>query len=310
MKSLDAASSNQLGLVFSFSARGAPLVAQEVTFTAYCSVAVFTALIWTWALCVQEEIEIVQRKGLSMPIIAYYVTRFATMGACLCTVLAGLDIQFDPGKVEPWKIEPFGFAFLWITQSSTGLLFFYRIRAVYQHSKSIRYGFFAMWMLVTVSPSLLLLPPAVRCYMPNKHCYIWGPLTLAGNGTALVNDTLVFIGVSLHAYGNMTLDTSRLSRAHRFKLIIQGNGLYKVSRMLLKSGQLYYGAIVGVQISSTVVVSLGLRYSQIFYITYIPFASTLACKVFRMVMLCDTIEDPLSTLEIHEMFEVGMMGIE
>ncbi|KZP05362.1 hypothetical protein FIBSPDRAFT_877602, partial [Athelia psychrophila] len=268
------------------------------------------ALVWTWALCMQEEIEIVQRKGLSMPIIAYGVTRFATVGACLCTVLSSLDIQLDPGKVEPWKIEPFSIAFLWITQSSTGLLFFCRIRAVYQHSKGIRYGFFAMWILVTISPSMLFLRPAVRCYMPGKHCYIWGPLTLAGNGTALVNDTLVFIGVSIHAYVNMTLDTSRLSRTRRFKLLIQGNGLYKVSRMLLKSGQLYYGAIIGVQISSTVAVSLGLSYSQILYITYIPFASTLACKVFRMVMLCDTIEDPLSTLEIHEMFEVGIMGIE
>ncbi|KZP20952.1 hypothetical protein FIBSPDRAFT_861101, partial [Athelia psychrophila] len=236
------------------------------------------ALIWTWALCVQEEIEIVQRKGLSMPIIAYGVTR---------------------------KTVPISFSFLWITQSSTGLLFFFRIRAVYKHSKGIRYGFFAMWMLVTLSPSMMLLGPEIRCYIPRLHCYVWGPLTLSGNGTALVNDTLVFIGVSLHAYGSMTLDTSHLSRARRFKLLIQGTGLYKVSRMLLKSGQLYYGAIVGVQIWSTVSVSLGLRYSQLAYITYIPFASTLACKVFRMVMLCDTIEDPLNTLEIHEMFEIG-----
>ncbi|KZP20898.1 hypothetical protein FIBSPDRAFT_891502 [Athelia psychrophila] len=201
---LDAASYNQLGQVFnSVSVHGAPLLAQEAALTAYCSV---VALIWTWALCVPEEVEIVQRKGLSMPIIAYYITR---------------------------------------------------------------------------------------------HCYIWGPLTLPGNVSVLANDTLVFIGVSLHAYRNMTLDTSRLSHVRRFKILIQGNGLYKVSRMLLKSGQLYYG-----QIWTTAAVFLGLPYSQMVFMTYIPFSSTLACKVFRMVMLCDTVEDPLSTLEIHEMFEI------
>ncbi|KZP20910.1 hypothetical protein FIBSPDRAFT_931940 [Athelia psychrophila] len=247
MKPFDAASANQLGPAFS-SARvhGAPLLAQEVTLTAYCSV---VALVWTWALCVPEEVEIVKRKGLSMAIVAYYVTRIS---------------------------------FLWIGQSSTGLLFFIRIRAIYKHSKSIRYGFFVMWILVTVSPLMTLLHPAVRL---------------------LVNDALVFIAVSLHAYRNMILDTSRLSHARRFKLLIQGNGLYKVSRILLKSGQLYYG-----QIWTTVAVFLGLPYSQIVFMTYVPFSSTLACKVFRMVMLCDTIENPLDTLDIHEMLEVGIMG--
>ncbi|KZP20915.1 hypothetical protein FIBSPDRAFT_891518 [Athelia psychrophila] len=56
---------------------------------------------------------------------------------------------------------------------------------------------------------------------------------------------------------------------------------------------------------ATITVFLGLYYSQIIFLAYVALASTLACKVFRMVMLCDTIEDPLSTLEIHEMLEMG-----
>ncbi|KZP21898.1 hypothetical protein FIBSPDRAFT_1043842 [Athelia psychrophila] len=105
----------------------------------------------------------------------------------------------------------------------------------------------------------------------------------------------------------MTLDTSRLSHACRFKLLVQGNGLFKVSKMLLKSGQF---VIIGVQMCATVTVFLGLYYSQIIYMAYVSLASTLACKVFRMVMLCDTTEDPLNTLEIHEMLEVASTGIE
>ncbi|KZP05360.1 hypothetical protein FIBSPDRAFT_967336 [Athelia psychrophila] len=208
MQPLDAASANQLGPVFSSaSVRGAPLLAGEAALTAYCSVAVFTALVWTWVLCVPEEVEIIKRKGLSMPITAYYVSRFATLGGCLCSVLLGLDPHLYAGQVDLFSL-----VFFWATQSSTGLLFFFRIRAVYQHSRSVRYGFFAMWMVVTISPSLTLLHPTVRCYIPRLHCYIWGPLTLPCNGAVLVNDTLVFMGVSLQAYRNMTLDASRLSR--------------------------------------------------------------------------------------------------
>lgn len=77
--------------------------------------------------------------------------------------------------------------------------------------------------------------------VPPKHCYVWGLSTIPFNVAVLVNDTLVFIGVSLHVYRNTTLDTSRLSHARRFTLLLQGNGLYKVSRMLLNSGLLYYG---------------------------------------------------------------------
>lgn len=95
MKPLDAASSNQLvPVLYSASAYGAPLVAKEVALTVYCSVAVFTvsyagpklpnnltdstfqAFVWTWALCVPEEVEIVNRKWFSMPVVIYFVTRW------------------------------------------------------------------------------------------------------------------------------------------------------------------------------------------------------------------------------------------
>ncbi|KZP03407.1 hypothetical protein FIBSPDRAFT_1055308 [Athelia psychrophila] len=289
MKPLDPASSNQLDVVFDL-ASAPPFLAQEaVAITAYCSVAVFTALVWTWALCVPEEVEIVQRKGLSMSIVAYYLSRLSTLGGCICSTLVNLDLPFHAAQFQT-SILPF----FWIAQASTGLLFFFRIHAVYTHSKSVRYGFFVIWMLATASPSLMLLYPNVQCYMPHTHCYIWGPITLPVNGVVLVNDTLIFIGVSLHAYRNMTFDTSRLSHARRFKLLIQGHGF----------------VIIGVQMCATITVFLGLYYSQIIFLAYVALASTLACKVFRMVMLCDTIEDPLSTLEIHEMLEMGVMGIE
>lgn len=36
---------------------------------------------------------------------------------------------------------------------------------------------------------------------------------------------------------------------------------------------------------------------------YVVLSSAMACKAFRMVLLCDTIMDPLNTLEIREMLD-------
>lgn len=59
---------------------------------------------------------------------------------------------------------------------------------------------------------------------------------------------------------------------------------------------------IGVQLLSTVSAFLGLKYSQLIYMIFVPLSSVMACKVFRMLLLCDTVADPLSTAEIHEMF--------
>lgn len=61
------------------------------------------------------------------------------------------------------------------------------------------------------------------------------------NGALVVNDTLVFASVSIAMYRNAPRTAGRQTYIRHFKLITHGSGLYKVSQMLLKSGQLYYG---------------------------------------------------------------------
>ena len=135
----------------------------------------------------------------------------------------------------------------------------------------------------------------------------------------LLYDTLVFIAVAMAIYKNRAVHTTDLSCLRRFGLLVCGNGLYKVSEMLLKSGQLYYGwaffmiprilstdtgscsVTIGVQLLSAISAFLGLKYSQLFYMIFVPLSSAMACKVFRMVLLCDTTVGPLKTAEIHEM---------
>lgn len=60
---------------------------------------------------------------------------------------------------------------------------------------------------------------------------------------------------------------------------------------------------IGVQLCTTITIFFGVHYSQLAYMSYIPLASALACKVFRMVLLCDTTVDLLNTFEIHELLQ-------
>ncbi|KZP21463.1 hypothetical protein FIBSPDRAFT_1044185 [Athelia psychrophila] len=271
---------------------------KEMVIARYSSVAILVAFMWSWALCMSEEVEVVRRKRLSVPIAVYYFSRFSSLGCCVCSVLADLGITHSP-EVQ----YPTSFIFFWIAQSSTSLLFLLRIRAVYSHSIPVQYGFFALWIIITISPTLILLGPGIHCYRPEIDCYISGPTTLLPNGALLANDTLVFVAVSMAMYRNAPRAAGRLTYIHHFKLIIHGNGLYKASQALLKSGQLYYGVTIGVQLCSTILASLGLHYSHIVYMSYIPLSSTMACKVFRMLLLCDTTADPLNTVDIDGMLQ-------
>ena len=57
---------------------------------------------------------------------------------------------------------------------------------------------------------------------------------------------------------------------------------------------------IGVQLFCAILSFYGVRYTQVLYLTLMPLSGSMACKVFRMVLLCDTVEDPLNTAEIHE----------
>lgn len=67
---------------------------------------------------------------------------------------------------------------------------------------------------------------------------------------------------------------------------------------------------IGVQLLSTVSAFLGLKYSQLIYMIFVPLSSVMACKVFRMVLLCDTTVDPLNTAEVHEMLQQGQEDVD
>ncbi|KZP20604.1 hypothetical protein FIBSPDRAFT_861348 [Athelia psychrophila] len=67
---------------------------------------------------------------------------------------------------------------------------------------------------------------------------------------------------------------------------------------LLRSGLLYYRLIIGFQIAFTTHVFLGLPYAEFVGMIYVGLSSALACRVFRMVLLCEPDDDGMGVVTL------------
>lgn len=118
------------------------------------------------------------------------------------------------------------------------LLFFFRIRAVFNQSRIIKTAFFILW-LGTLGGGLTApfgvdgthIGTTENCINTNVKSY-----SSAGIVVVAIHDTSVFLAISLRLLMYSLADTW----GQRFKSFFSGGGMGNMSRSLLKSGQLYY----------------------------------------------------------------------
>ncbi|KZP29582.1 hypothetical protein FIBSPDRAFT_851532 [Athelia psychrophila] len=118
-----------------------------------------------------------------------------------------------------------------------------------------------------------------------NYCDTWFSLSLILNGSISHNDTLGFLFISRHVYVNATFPSKGAAFLER---VCNSAGLSRISRALLMSGLLYYGVTIGFQIISTTPVFFSLLYAELFDVVYVALAFALACRVSRVVLLCET----------------------
>lgn len=122
---------------------------------------------------------------------------------------------------------------------ATSMLFFLRVRAVFNHNKYIVALFTVLW-LATVGGSITV-PFAISGghIGPTDHCINTAvkPFSSAGVIISTVNDTLVFIFISWRLLESAPLEGAL---THRAKLFLRGAHLPAFSRTLLQGGQEYY----------------------------------------------------------------------
>lgn len=116
----------------------------------------------------------------------------------------------------------------------TTLLFFLRVRAVYQNSRWITIFFGLMWLAVTGSSTTDVFYNNVNLG-PTEYCIIKSPPRY--NEVAailpLVNDTFVCVAITLKLAGNFFCSSQK-------KTLVKGHYIPAFSRAVLRDGQAYY----------------------------------------------------------------------
>lgn len=264
-----------------------PDVADQYQVMLYVYVATFAAYTWDWLMSIPEEYTFVRKAGFNAPNAAYFLSRFGTFCSCLTNTIriAPIDNCNALKYVEGVFIE--------IAIPATSLLFLFRVKAIYNHSKIITAFFGFLWIAIAGLSILIMLgitrdhiPYTRRCTEGLAHTYTMVPIILTA-----VYDTLIFIAISYRMISLSMLDGPWSARVKSF---FTGKGLHYLSRAMLQSGQAYYFITIGVAIASTALIlapSVPSEIKPILGSTYFALASSMACRVFRALLL-GTIKDP------------------
>jgi hypothetical protein len=128
-----------------------------------------------------------------------------------------------------------------VTVSSTALLFFFRVRAIYDGNRYITAAFLIMWLSV-LGASLTAVTTISGAHLgTTKYCTSIGykPYASAANITVAVFDTCVFFAISWRIIAGSPVVTSRYDSALN-KSTLFGRHLPQFSRALFQDGQNYY----------------------------------------------------------------------
>ncbi|KZP26776.1 hypothetical protein FIBSPDRAFT_928449 [Athelia psychrophila] len=277
---------------------------------AYFMIATFTAYAYDWLLSISDEVELIARAGITWSIAVYFVSRISQFIHVLLFALSArtLFLSFDKvdkhGLTQPSVLQPkpdncvFFIAVIGpccVATALTSFLFFLRVRAVYLKSRSITVVFGTLWL---ITAALLLTAQislrAVRIHQ-TQYCTYTGELYIfLVIVSTFTYDTSIFLAISYR----LAVDAVAGGTWHyRLLSMVNGKGLYSLSKSLMKSGQMFYLAsimlfVINMILILSPLVPVGLHY--ILITAYAAFTNAIACHIFRSVALRH-LDDPQPT---------------
>lgn len=246
------------------------------------------AYTWDWVMSIPEEYTFIRKVGFKPPNIVYFTSRLATLGSCVATVIFRIT-PLPNCAVLKW-VEG---VFFEIAVPATSLLFFFRVKAVYNNSHTVIAFFGLLWLSIAGLSILIMLgitgnriPYTRRCTEGLAHTYTTVPIIMTA-----INDTLIFLAITYRLLSSSMVDTTWRAQTKSF---FTGSGLHKLSKALLQSGQAYYFATIGVSIISISLIfnpSIPGPLHAILGTATFALANAMACRVYRAIIL-GIIKDP------------------
>ncbi|KZP23837.1 hypothetical protein FIBSPDRAFT_447434 [Athelia psychrophila] len=203
--------------------------------------------IWDWLLNLSDECDIFRaswsRRGWSWRSVGvmstYIVCRFASVGYAIITVF--LSVDTFSGSCFPiglWTCIFYG-----VSAPATALLFYFRVTAVYFNNKPV-IAFFTMgWLAVVGCFGYDAYLGVLRFAHPpgSSSCGVVVPPNGKIDSSSYVSiaayDTMVYLAISWRLSSHQAIDSHWTAR---FASFFSGTGLYRLSKTLLRDGQIYY----------------------------------------------------------------------
>ncbi|KAJ6593084.1 hypothetical protein B0H19DRAFT_1010439 [Mycena capillaripes] len=244
-----------------------------------------TTAVFFWDILhnLRDEYILFFKNRLRLSAAAYLVSRIASL-----TYVLGLTLfaTYPLGDCQAAKIV--FTSFYPLSSGATSLLFFFRVRAIYDGHLLITSVFAFLWVCVVGTAIMVpLLGSHSHAASVGSACIVTGvPSDLWVTGTVLtVHDTSVFLAISYRLLANSHVDyTGR----EKVRAIFRGPNLHAFSKALFLDGQKYYMiAVVAnvVTISMVCATSISPVYRGTLAIPNIALTSIMACRVYRNAKL-------------------------
>ncbi|CAL1702823.1 unnamed protein product [Somion occarium] len=265
-----------------------PDVVANMQTAGYMAVAVVAAWTWDYFISTSDEVWMFTEHKFALPDVAYVFARF-TSGGFLAASLAFLSAGDDDtcraiGKVICW----FGAFAL----PCNFVLFFLRVKAVFRRSP-ILVGIFAILWLSTLGSFTLPFSTTGERLLGSHNCVTTNvtPISSVGFLTVAIFDAIVFVMISIRLVSYSMADSWK----ERIFSFFSGQNMGFLSKAVLKTGQLYYLATVGVNIFvlfTLVTSSFPPALRAVLTMPTVALQNAMACRVYRLLKLGFIEEDP------------------
>ncbi|KAF7336004.1 hypothetical protein MSAN_02314100 [Mycena sanguinolenta] len=257
-----------------------PTLASQFEVSRYVLAATLGAFIWDVGLNLGNDYALLFKHRVGFPTIVYFISRAFT----LAYIFASFTFAVAP--VENCNALILGISFgVILSQTSTAMLFFLRVTAVW-HSNRIAYAVFSI-LLIGVFAAGITDPVGIRGAHigPTKQCIdmVVPAYTEVTGIMPLINDTAIFLAINYRILAHTIVADSAMAR---LRVFFGGTGLSTLSRALLESGQHFYLIAVATHVTLLVVLKLP-QLTPVYHamLSFPGFAliNAMACLVFRRI---------------------------
>ncbi|KAJ3489007.1 hypothetical protein NLJ89_g11566 [Agrocybe chaxingu] len=211
-----------------------PDIAFQVTVASYILVGSLGVLIWDILNNLSSDYRLLTKYRIGLPTIAYFISRVGSLAYVLCSTI------FETYPADNCALfEKILCGLYPVAIPATSLLFFFRVRAIFDRNKVVVAFFAFMWLAVLGGCITVTRGVTGINIGPTKYClnFALEDYVAAAAIIPLVNDTLVFFAISVRLMTNTHVE---YNLRNGIKTLVSGDYLPAFSKTLFQDGQIYY----------------------------------------------------------------------